>query len=118
MVGLGELEGGGFYSAATDISFDGSTIVGGSIDEDGAESVLWRDGAMLVLGDLSGAGVNSYARGVSGDGSIVVGYGTVSPTVERAYIWDAAHGMRRLDELLTSLGLDVSHYALTSATDI
>jgi uncharacterized membrane protein len=59
-------------------------------------------------------GVGGGALDVSFDGSVIVGSsGGV------AFIWDAQHGMRSLQQVLTDeLGLDLSGWSLTSASGI
>jgi len=58
-------------------------------------------------------GEGSVAAAVSGDGSVVVGYASGRP-----FIWDATNGMRDLSQVLTSLGVDLTGWTLTSPTDI
>lgn len=76
-----------FTSAATGVSGDGSTVVGGSSSDAGPDSVPSTEafrrvagGGMLGLGDLPGIpeevlGTSSIAHDVSNSGSVVVGYG-------------------------------------------
>jgi hypothetical protein len=66
---------------------------------------------MQGLGQLLGSGVE-HVDSVSDDGSIVVGY-----TPPRgAFIWDAAHGMRSLQEALVSdYGFDLTGWTLDGA---
>jgi probable HAF family extracellular repeat protein len=97
---LGFLEGGGDYSVAAAITPDGSVIVGASDSSSGdLEAFRWQDGAMLALGDLPGGQVLSGAFDVSADGSIVVGV-SWSAIDDEAFIWDAEHGMRNLQQVL------------------
>jgi len=42
MVGLGDLQGGGFESQAHDVSDDGSTIIGIGISDFSAEAFIWK----------------------------------------------------------------------------
>ena len=71
---------------------------------------------MVGLGRLSGD-CESAATAVSADGSIVVGWsGNNSDT--QAFIWDRAHGMRPLAELMSELGTDHSGWKLTWAVDV
>jgi probable HAF family extracellular repeat protein len=120
MVGLGDLPGGSFRSAAYDISADGSTVVGASIGASGNyEAFLWTSGdGMVSLGNLPGGGFySSSAHGVSADGSVVVGSG-LSASGYEAFIWDATNGMRELDAVLTALGLDLADWTLSGADDV
>lgn len=122
MVGLGDLEGGDFYSEAFAVSFDGSVVVGRSSSGSG-ETLAFRwtqVTGMVSLGDLQGGQVSSAAKGVSADGSIVVGFGN-SSNFARATIWDAANGMRNLQDLLTSeygLGASLTGWTLHEASAI
>lgn len=77
--GIGDLAGGNFYSAAMDVSADGSVIVGYSLSASGDEAFRWTGGVMTGLGDLPGGVFQSHANAVSGDGKVVAGYGTTNP---------------------------------------
>lgn len=93
--GLGDRPGGGFLSWATDVSADGSVIVGESRVENGTEAFRWtKDGGMTGLGYLSG-GDGSGARSISADGTTIVGYSRVSGGYE-AFSWK--------DGVMTGLG--------------
>jgi hypothetical protein len=71
---------------------------------------------MVGLGDLPGGHFNSIANATSGDGSLVVGM-SVTDVGPEAFIWDADHGMRKLSEILTAAGVDLSGWQLLSAQD-
>ncbi|HVP12560.1 MAG TPA: PEP-CTERM sorting domain-containing protein [Phycisphaerae bacterium] len=115
MTGLGDLPGGAFGSEATAISLDGSTIVGMGTSAGGQEAFIYRNGVMTGLGDLPGGSYYSYPYSVSGDGSIVVG----SSSGGGAFIWDSAHGMRCLrDVLMNDYHLDLTDWELDNATAI
>jgi probable HAF family extracellular repeat protein len=74
---------------------------------------------MQGLGDLQGGAFESVAYDVSDDGSIVVGVGTTAAPGDRAFIWDAAHGMRDLRTFLVNdVGLDLTGWTLMRATGI
>ncbi len=117
---LGRLAGHA-RSDANAVSADGSTVVGqSSVGSTPWEAFRWTEaGGMQGLGDLnSGAFGGSEALGVSGDGSLVVGTAP-SDTGSTAFIWDEAHGMRALAQILIDeLGLDLTGWTLTRATDI
>ena len=84
MVGLGDLPGGRFGSAAKAVSADGSVVVGGSGSDSGDEAFRWTEaGGMRNLKemladdfrrDLTGWSL-SGATGVSADGVTIVGFG-------------------------------------------
>ena len=117
MVGLGDVPGGHFYAIAEGISGDGSMLVGkarvaSSVDE----AFFWRADVGFVRPDsLHEATLGSGARGANFDGSVVVGF----TTAEGAMIWDAGHGMRSLQTVLTAdFGLDLTGWTLWTAQDI
>lgn len=116
MVGLG---GGG---AARGVSADGSVVVGG-----GAQAFFWseRTGRVNLGGLLGGVGESS-AEAVTGDGSVVVGYSFTGSNPDPlkqygAFVWDAGHGMRKLQDVLTDefgLGDQLTGWVLRGATDV
>jgi len=119
MVGLGFLSDGDLRSGATDVSNDGSIVVGYSVSSSGyAEAFRWtRSGGMVGLGYLAGYSV-SVASAVSADGCTVVGNSGSGDKTE-AFIWDKKNGMRNLRELLIDVcGLDLSGWTLERATGI
>jgi uncharacterized membrane protein len=86
--------------------------VGNSRNEEG-QAFRWTSGdGMVGLGFLPG-GHDSYPTAVSGDGSTVVG-----ETSAGAFTWDATHGMRDLNQVLTGLGLDLTGWTLRDANGI
>ena len=104
LVDLGELPGGTVRAIASDISADGSVIVGSSYDaRDDFVAYLLADGVFAVLGAFPAARPRSDARAVSADGSVVVGG---SPTDEpgggtgtRSFAWTEAGGLVDLGDL-------------------
>ncbi len=122
MVGLGDLPGGGYESVAFNVSDDGAIVVGWGTSASGFEAFRWTAATGMVgLGDLPGGDVNSGALAISGDGRTIVGAGNLNNTftVGEAMIWDQAHGMRRLrDVLTTQYGLDVTGWNLSIAWGI
>lgn len=119
LIGLGDLEGGGFRSSAIAISADANVIVGFGESWLGIEAVRWNhDGTIAALGDLDGGDYYSYATAASADGSVIVGVGTVH-SGPAAFIWSAATGIRDLRSVLMSdLGLDMTGWLLTAATGV
>jgi probable HAF family extracellular repeat protein len=119
IVGIGDLPGSvvGDGSSAAAASADGSVIVGYGTSASGREAFRWTTGGMVGLGDLAGGAFDSEATAVSSDGSIVVGVGTTASGAE-AFIWDEANGMRRLETVLVSAGLDVADWTLHRASDV
>ena len=123
-VGIGVLSGGE-WADAYDVSPDGSAIVGRSDSADGSQAFRWTaDEGMIGLGDLPGGVFDSWAFGVSADGSIVVGLSCVAGgplfcSGLDPYIWDAAHGMRNLHDVLeVGYGFDLGGWELTSAVEV
>jgi probable HAF family extracellular repeat protein len=117
---LGRLTGHA-RSDANAVSADGSTVVGqSSVGSTPWEAFRWTEaGGIEGLGNLnSGAFGGSEALGVSGDGSFVVG--TAPADIgSAAFLWDEEHGMRELAKILSEeLGLDLTGWTLTRATDI
>ena len=119
MQGLGVLPGYD-WSSARGISADGSTVVGYSIKNSSRleyEAFRWTASTGMVgLGHLPGH-QSSFATGVSGDGSVVVGHG-LTQARDEALIWDETHGMRRLQDVLTAEGLDLTGWQLLDATGV
>lgn len=120
MVGLGDLPGGIFYSMAYGISADGDVIVGKSVGTAGGLAFRWTQSQGLVsLGDLPGGTNGSGATSVSANGAVIVGYADTGPSVYEAFIWDQAHGIRNLREVLVNEhGLNLAGWTLTRATGI
>jgi uncharacterized membrane protein len=54
---------------------------------------------MIGLGDLPGADFASSAADVSADGRVIVG-SSATDQIGGAFIWDAFHGMRNLQQVL------------------
>lgn len=74
IMGLGDLEGGAFYSSPFAVSPDGSTVVGASTSTYGLEAFVWDEqNGMVGLGDLPGGNFMSQGRFISDDGSVIVG---------------------------------------------
>jgi probable HAF family extracellular repeat protein len=75
---------------------------------------------MVGLGFLPDSDGLTKAAGVSADGSVVIGLsGDLTNPDEAAFIWDAANGMRDLQQVLESqLGLDLTGWALRGATAV
>lgn len=133
--GLGDLNGGEFASSPFAISSDGSTVVGfGTIEpnqpgiDTGRRAMIADEvNGMRALGSLFEGRYDSVALGVSADGSVVVGTDNYPAPgggrfsgrpFSKAFIWDAQNGMRALDVLLSSLGIDLTGWELVDATSI
>jgi len=119
---LGALPGGeGRSQRAFDVSADGSVVVGYGYDESYLRAFRWtEENGMESLGDFPG-GVQSLARAITPDGSVIVGAGTVPGdpyAISAAAIWDDAHGMRSIQDILVDLGIDMSGWTLLEATAV
>lgn len=117
MIGLGSFEES-LESSAYAITDDGSIVVGRCYSGRD-EAFMWTEATgMIGLGDLPGGIVSSWARDVTGDGSIIIGCSQTDIGWE-SFIWDQAHGMRNLEEILESdYGLDLTGWTLTWASGI
>jgi len=94
-------------------------IVGSSTDDSQrSRAFRWtQQMGMMALPDAS-SGMFGMASGVSGDGQIVVG-STTSAAGEAAAIWDAEHGTRLLETVLSSeFPTDIGGWNLVRATAI
>ena len=92
---LGVLSGY-LWSGASDVTPDGSVVVGASrrYDPYEYEACRWTlDGQIIGLGDLPGGPVQSSARGVSADGNVIVGFGTHATSRRHAFRWTTSKGM-------------------------
>ena len=98
LVSLGSAGSSHYGSMATDVSNDGSTIVGWTESPLGIEAFAWTaEGGMQLLGGLEGDGfVDSRPTAVSADGSSIVGTSTLSFHVAVPFIHTREGGMRRL----------------------
>ena len=123
MQGLGALPGASIGSGAHDTSADGSIIVGVAESVAGVEAFRWTAGTGMVgLGDLPGGDVHSFAEAVSADGSVVVGNSRTSfdTGIEKldAFVWDETNGMRRVEDVLSDAGLDMTGWRLAYANGV
>ena len=92
------------WSDAWGCSADGTVVVGETFSNRGRDEVAFRWTAatgMVSLGVLPG-GKYSEADAVSPNGSIVVGGSSTRRDGIRAFIWDAANGMRCLEDVLAA----------------
>lgn len=119
MVSIGRLPGG-IGATGRAVSADNSTIVGDSwINSFTWHAMRWTQaGGMVDLGVLAGHS-ESEAHAVSADGGVIVGYSSSGfTTSKRAFIWDAAHGMRDLKSVLTATNPYLTGWTLRSANAI
>lgn len=78
-------------------------------------AALWNDGELMLLPESPDGATPHSATGVSADGSVVVG----EFDGHGAFIWDAVHGTRDLQQVLRDVcGLDLAGWSLRSAYSI
>jgi uncharacterized membrane protein len=76
------------------------------------QPTLWTDGAARDLGDLPG-GSGGIVWALNADGTVAVGYAHGDGA--EAFVWDEAHGLRSVRDILASAGVDVSDWELEGA---
>jgi len=111
---------GDVSAAATCVSKDGGVVAGYSTQADSHERAFrWTaQTGMVALRDASSDFTDFVATAMSGDGQVIVGWGD-TPDGEVAFIWDAAHGMRRLgDALAADRNQQLPGWKLSRATGI
>lgn len=117
------------WSQAEAISASGAVIVGQSrsiASGNALEACRWAQKGVQGLGDLPGGAFQSWAYAVSADGSIIVGRATIEGTpgpfgggsAPRAFIWDAANGIRDLQAVLIAGGAAIQGWSLHEARGI
>jgi len=117
---LGDFAGGADDASASDISADGSVIVGWGTTSFGREPFVWTEtDGLRSLGKLPDVFVlGAQANAVSADGRVIVGEGYSG--AGGAFIWTEETGYRLLMDVLTNeLNVDLQNWqALLSAEDI
>jgi probable HAF family extracellular repeat protein len=97
---LGDLPGGNFFSLATDISADGTTVVGASFTDRGEEAFRWTASTgMVPLGELPTGISVTHASAVSQDGQVIVGVMQTPNLADQAFRWTASTGFVGLGHL-------------------
>ncbi len=118
MVGLG-VPPGANSSDAFDVSDDGN-VIACSCQVVGLGLYRWINGTgwVPVTGIPPGVTFASIGRGcMSADGSTIVGIATTPSFSTFVFIWDAAHGLRNLYDVLTSeCGLDLGDWVLNASS--
>jgi uncharacterized membrane protein len=67
---------------------------------------------------MQSIGEGTTAWDVSGDGSVIVGNMPNANAAPGAMVWDATHGARELEVILTALGVDFAGWDLTGAQGV
>lgn len=115
LTGLGDLPGGIFASTASNISVDGSVILGYATSSSHTQACRWVNGVVEALGELPDEIVGN-AVDSSADNNIIVGYSQLSSGPNKAFIWDPNNSMRPLQDVLTQgYGLNLDGWTLTQA---
>lgn len=96
-----------------DLSKLGLVVVGQS----SSQAARWHGGGVTLLGYLPGGAEASSALAVSDAGHVIAGWGTTAAGHE-AFLWTPESGMRRLADVLTEHGLDLSGWTLKEATGL
>ncbi|MCC6318603.1 MAG: hypothetical protein IT361_13050 [Gemmatimonadaceae bacterium] len=125
----------GYFSIATRVSADGSTIVGqggvevrvGNSSTNGSRAFRWTSsGGMQAIGPLAGH-THAVATGVSDNGKVVVGISSAGPLsfnpVQRygagtAFIWTESASIRELRQVLIDQGFRMTGVSLVTASAI
>jgi probable HAF family extracellular repeat protein len=108
---------------ATDVSSDGSVIVGRcGVFPCSGRAALWSEASGLVdAGALEGDAFSTF-NAVSGDGRVAVGFSGFpdeTASTNDAVVWDAANGLRSLgDVLVEDFGIDLGGWRPINATAI
>jgi probable HAF family extracellular repeat protein len=118
MQALGYLPGGS-TSFPNAISADGAVIAGTGSSSSGSAAFRWtRSTGMVPIGHLPGRKL-THPGGITVDGSTIVGASYVDRAHATAFIWDATHGTRSLQEVLeTEYGLSTTGWNLQNASAI
>jgi probable HAF family extracellular repeat protein len=127
LVALANWPGAQVASGATAISSDATTIVGfantsaTSVNE--KQAMRWTGtnyATIQSLGSLPGSTfLDSRAFAVTNDGALIVGVANDENNDDAAFLWDAAHGMRKLSTVLAEdYGLDLGGWTLVDARGV
>lgn len=115
LTGLGDFPGGMFASIASNISPDGTVILGYATSESHTQACRWVNGVVEALGDLQGE-IVGLAIDSTADNQIIIGYSQFSSGPNKAFIWDPDHGIRQLQDVLTAeYNLNLNGWTLTEA---
>jgi hypothetical protein len=83
------------------------------------EAWRWRRGEVESLGWLRADDRLAIPQGITDTGDVIVGFTSDGGrSSDRAFVWDRAHGMRSLADLLVSLGADLHGYDIHSVQGI
>jgi len=89
---LGDLAGGTFASGATDISGNGTIVVGNSSTAAGTRAFIWTASTGMVEMAAANGITPTVANAISGDGTVIVG----SSGYSLSWRWSSASGFQPL----------------------
>src|SRR5262249_18543200 len=122
-VQLPDLDPNSETSIAWDISADGTVIVGTSVAATNEVHLITWTGPNNTITDLgiiaSRDGLGASADATNANGSVIVGEAVMTAGNQNtayAFIWDATHGIRHLQDVLTNdygLGAQLTGWQLT-----
>lgn len=124
---LGGLPGEPVGGQANAISYDGTIVVGSSLIRETPPSSRPTRDVPFIFSAAGGMSALPWdfqnfgrAEDVSRDGSVVVGtYGIPGPfSFNLAMIWDREHGLRTVDTMLRSVGIELAGWRLEQATGV
>ncbi|HZL00123.1 MAG TPA: hypothetical protein VFC47_09490 [Caulobacteraceae bacterium] len=122
MADLGTIGGVTGGAAAIAANSDGTVVVGRSVfDSAGAfHAFRWTSAGMADLGTIGGVSGASTAFAVSGDGATVVGQSNylAGGGANHAFLWNAGAGMRDLNTVLSSAGVNMTGVSLNAARGV
>jgi len=110
--------------SSLELSSDGSTAANADVVGDArcesscgivVEAWRWRDGSTEGLGVARSGDQHSVPYGISANGEVIAGSSWGPTSGETAFLWDRAHGMRVLADLLETLGADLQGFVLEAA---
>ena len=105
--GLGDLDGGEFFSCARAVSGDGSIVFGTATSADGQRVYRWTLAQGMV--DL---GFSGFATGASADGTVAVGGGEIQgPGLHEAFRWTDDAGVVGLGDFTNGDYLSAAYIA-------
>lgn len=89
---LGDLAGGTYFSRVTDISGNGTIVVGNSSTAAGTRAFIWTASTGMVEMAAANGITPTVANAISGDGTVIVG----SSDTPLAWRWSSASGFEPL----------------------
>jgi probable HAF family extracellular repeat protein len=105
---------------AQGMSANGQTIFGqmqvSPEDSSAWHAFVWKNNVTIDLGTLGG--LSSSAKAISNGGRYVVGEAQDESSLNQAFIWSRATGIKKVADLLTEQGVDLTGWQLVSANGV